>query len=302
MNQVTRARHVINKITRVNNGYNSFVRCLQVLITQCSSSQSKEIFKNEQGKSEKKHDLAADLYSAAYIHSLLQEEANKLTSSGRASYTATWHGLLSSPRLLRRCLVLFYTWMVILAVYLGVGMGISGNLDKHLDPYLVFGLAAFFEFASIVTCHLVLNRFGRKYPLVVFLLVTAVALYLVPMFWQAQRAYVSVAFYLLAKYGIGGAQLTCMILTGELYPTPMRSTGVGLSVAVARLGGVWAPQINVLSGTLGSIYVPFGIFSALALLACVLCAITLPETLNRPLPANIREAEELGSRTPPQSI
>lgn len=72
----------------------------------------------------------------------------------------------------------------------------------------------------------------------------------------------------------------------------MRSTGVGLSVALARLGGVWAPQINVLSSTLGSIYVPFIIFSAFTFLAGILCTL-LPETLNKQLPENIAQAKAM---------
>jgi OCT family organic cation transporter-like MFS transporter 4/5 len=232
-----------------------------------------------------------DIDSSMYVFDLMQEEAIRL-SANRVSYKTTLKGILHSPLLMRRCCVLFYTWMVILAVYLGIGMGISGNLDKYMNPYLVFFIAAVFEFASIVTCHLVLNKYGRKYPLVIFMLTTSVAIYLIPVYFNS-KPWVSIGFYFVAKYAIGAAQCTCMIFTSELYPTNMRGTGVGLSVALARLGGVWAPQINVLSSTLGSIYVPFVIFSLLALVSGLLCAITLPETLNKQLPTTLKEAKNL---------
>ena len=99
-------------------------------------------------------------------------------------------------------------------------------------------------------------------------------------------------FYFLAKYAIGASQLIFMIYTSELYPTTMRSTGVGLSVSIARLGGVWAPQINVLSSTLGSISIPFIIFSIAGCLASFF-AMFLPETLNKPLPQNLKEAKQM---------
>jgi hypothetical protein len=83
-----------------------------------------------------------------------------------------------------------------------------------------------------------------------------------------------------------------MIYTSELYPTPMRSTGVGLSVALARLGGVWAPQINVLNATIGSFNTPFIIFSLACLLAAFFC-LFLPETLNKPLPETAQQAQLL---------
>lgn len=224
---------------------------------------------------------------------VLQNEANKFSSLKKnTSYSRTWHGILKSPILLRRFFILIYTWMVVLAVYLGIGMGISGNLDKIMNPYLVFLIAAVCEFFSIVTCQLSLNRFGRKYPLVIFLIMNSASIYLIPVYFETKHIWVAIFFYFLAKYCIGAAQLTLMIYTSELCPTPMRSTGVGLCFALARLGGVWAPQINVLSSTLNSIYIPFSIFSIMALLAGVLCFL-LPETLNKQLPETLSEAKTL---------
>jgi MFS family permease len=156
---------------------------------------------------------------------------------------------------------------------------------------MLFVFSFNFKFINQNICHQSLNRLGRKYPLVVFMFCAAVCTYLIPMFYTS-RPWLTVIFYFLAKYVIGAAQLTCMIFTAELYPTQMRSTGVGLSVAIARLGGVWGPQISILKSTLNSVYVPFLIFTAFTSVACLL-ALFLPETLNKPLPENIVEAKDL---------
>lgn len=233
--------------------------------------------------------------SWTYIFSLLQEEASKLSQQkANSSYKRTLIGIMRSPILMRRCFILFYVWMVILAVYLGIGMGISGNLDRYIDPHLVFFIAACCEFAGVVTCRLVLDRFGRKYPLVCSITATAIAIYLIPVHFES-HPWVSIFVYFGAKYSIAIAQLISMIFTSELYPTPMRSTGVGLSIAIARLGGVLAPQINVLSSTLGSIYIPFVIFSVMSLVAAFFC-LFLPETLHKKLPENIKEAKALNKK------
>ena len=288
VDKVNEARHVLTKVTRYNSAYERFVDRFLNIFCRCWKNRNNFIHKRT--KIDVEHDATWD-----YILSLLRTEANNLAEAKKnTSYLQTLVGIIKSPILLRRCLILFYTWMVILAVYLGIGMGISGNLDKIMNPYLVFLIAAIFEFISIVTCHLTLNRFGRKYPLIVFLLITSISIYLIPVYYESQPNF-SILFYFLAKYSIGAAQLTCMIFTSELYPTPMRSTGVGLSVALARLGGVWAPQINVLSSTLGSIYIPFIIFSVSSLLAAILC-ILLPETLNKQLPETISQAKALNNR------
>ncbi len=185
--------------------------------------------------------------------------------------------------------------MVILAIYLGISGGIVSNLDKMFDPYFVFFIAAIFEFLSIVTVHLVLNRFGRKFPLVIFMLMSSITIYLIPYFLKSQPI-LTLIFYFISKYAISAAQATCMIFTSELYPTPIRSTGVGLSFAIARLGGVWSPQINVLSFTFDSIFVPFFIFSVNGVIAAILCLL-LPETLNKKLPETTTQAKALKNKS-----
>ena len=183
--------------------------------------------------------------------------------------------------------------MVILMVYLGMGMGISNAMDQHVDPYLMFLIQAGFEFLGIVTCHIALSHFNRKTPLIFFMALSSSAIFFIPFFFT-KYPMISCGFYLIAKYAISAAQLTCMIFTSETYPTSMRGTGVGLSVCLARVGGVWAPQVNVLGSRFG-FHVPYMIFSALALIAAF-SAVFLPQTMNKKLPDNTKEAEKIDSK------
>lgn len=59
---------------------------------------------------------------------------------------------------------------------------------------------------------------------------------------------------------------------------------------MARIGSILAPTINSLDDKYKGL--PFLIFGAAALAAAVV-AIILPETLNRKLPKNLEEAENL---------
>jgi MFS family permease len=310
-NKIQQARSVIEKISRVNNSYEKFcTRFLEFIPSKYSKKKQQQNQAKTQQESEEQelndpnNPFAEDVKNEnnnkitpnSWVHmfTLLQQESNKFaTARKNTSYKKTIKEILGSSILVKRCLILFYIWMVILAVYLGIGMGISGNLDKSFNPYIVFLIAAICEFLSIVTCHIVLNRFGRKYPLICFLVLCSIVIYLIPVFYETQP-FMTMVVYFIAKYAIGGAQLSCMIFTSELYPTPIRSTGVGLSIAIARLGGVWAPQINVLSFTFDSIFVPFVIFSVNALFAAILCSF-LPETLNKKLPENVSQAIALNN-------
>lgn len=286
--KVRDAIKVLKKIKKVNSSFKQFANRVKNIL--CKNKNNS--IENKQAKRDSfKIDFESEIASAQ-IFSLLQDEANKLESLRKnTSYKQTLKGILESTVLIKRCLIIFYNWMVILGVYLGIGMGISGNLDKYMNPYVVFFIAALCEFLSIVTCHIILNKFGRKYCYVFFMILCSLAIYLIPVYFHTHPK-LAMFFYFLAKYSIGASQLTFMIYTSELYPTTMRSTGVGLSVSIARLGGVWAPQINVLSSTLGSIYIPFIIFSIAACLASFF-AMLLPETLNKPLPQNLKEAKQM---------
>ncbi len=140
--------------------------------------------------------------SQAYMFDLLQDEAKKLDNLKKSNnYTNTIRGIFGSPMLIRRCLIIFYTWMILLAVYLGIGMGISGNLHRIMNPYLVFLIAAACEFVSIVTCHLVLNRFGRKHPMIIFMFICSIAIYLIPVYYKTFPR-VSMCFYFLGNFWI----------------------------------------------------------------------------------------------------
>jgi hypothetical protein len=98
-------------------------------------------------------DFDDDAYSS-YIFTLLQEDARKTANQKKLTYKDTINGVIYSPHLRKRSLILFYVWMVILLIYLGVGMSISDNLKHLIDPYLTFLIAAILEFCSIITCHL----------------------------------------------------------------------------------------------------------------------------------------------------
>lgn len=280
--KVREAQNVLKKISILNNTYNYY---MAGIIKRLSKKKSHEKYNYMQNYLKNEE-------TSVYIHTLLQEEANKFYKARKTqhSYTRTLVDITKSRTLMRRCFILFYIWSVILMVYLGIGMGITNVMDKLVNPHLIFLLQAICEFFGIVTCHLVLNRYGRKIPLIIFMILSAIVIVLVPVL-RFRYPIASCVVYLIAKYSISAAQLTCMIYTSELYPTPMRGTGVGLSATISRLGGVWAPQINVLSSTLG-FYVPYVVFSAFSLLAGI-SAIFLPETLNKSLPENVIEAEKM---------
>jgi hypothetical protein len=48
---------------------------------------------------------------------------------------------------------------------------------------------------------------------------------------------------LLGKIGVAGARSSARLLTGESFPTPIRTMGYGITGVTAGIGGIIAPQI-----------------------------------------------------------
>ncbi|NWT47195.1 S226A protein, partial [Uria aalge] len=88
----------------------------------------------------------------------------------------------------------------------------------------------------------------------------------------------------LAVIGKGclSASFNCVFLyTTELYPTPIRQTGLGFGSTMARVGGIVAPLVKMMDE-----YYPFlppAVYGVAPVVAAVAAGF-LPETLNRPLP------------------
>ncbi len=206
----------------------------------------------------------------------------------RYSYSHVLIGLIKSPVMRQRCLIIFYIMMTNLMVYLGIGMGITSLTNDR--PYEIFLFSIFAELFGLCLCHFCATKFDRKIPLILFFTLCSLSILTIPLTHKTYPT-ISLSSALCAKLFISAAQALSWIYTSETYPTVIRSTGVGLTVSMARLGGVWAPQISLLSQSVW-FPLPYIIFSICSLIAAI-CAIFLPETRTKlALPETIKQAEK----------
>ncbi|KAL8184138.1 UNVERIFIED_CONTAM: hypothetical protein K2H54_007424 [Gekko kuhli] len=104
----------------------------------------------------------------------------------------------------------------------------------------------------------------------------------------------------LAVLGKGclASSFNCLYLyTGELFPTVIRQTGMGLGSTLARVGGIVAPMVRITGEYFP--YLPPIIYGTATILSGI-AAIFLPETRNVPLPDTIEDVES--GRMPEQCI
>ncbi|UJR08454.1 hypothetical protein I4U23_012724 [Adineta vaga] len=212
----------------------------------------------------------------------------------RYSYTYVLTSLFKSSVMRQRCLIIFYIMMTNLMVYLGIGMGITALTNDR--PYEIFLLSVFTELFGLCLCHFCATKFGRKIPLIIFFTLCSLSILTIPLTHKKYPT-VSSSAALSAKLFISAAQALSWVYTSETFPTVIRSTGVGLTVSIARIGGVWAPQISLLSQSVW-FPLPYIIFSVSSAIAAI-CAIFLPETrIKTALPETIKQAEKVDPHVP----
>lgn len=89
-------------------------------------------------------------------------------------------------------------------------------------------------------------------------------------------------------WGMSISFATVYLYAGELFPTVVRNSGVGLSSTVARVGSMVAPFVATLSST--SYWLPPLVFGITPLIGAGLCML-LPDTRGKKLPDTLEEGE-----------
>ena len=97
--------------------------------------------------------------------------------------------------------------------------------------------------------------------------------------------------FLISKLSITASFLIIYPFAGELYPTELRSIGLSLDSYVSNLGLIAVPFIVYLG--VENLVLPLIIMGVISTVGGVF-SLLLPETLNKPLPQTLEEAEEFG--------
>ncbi|XP_070567464.1 organic cation transporter protein-like [Ptychodera flava] len=172
--------------------------------------------------------------------------------------------------------------------------GISFNASNLSgNDFINVGISGLVEIPSyLCIIYLMETKMGRRYTffsstLLVFIF--SMCLVFTPM--CDGITWLRITFAMIAKFGVAGMYTIIWFIAVELYPTSVRSVGMGVTSTFSMMGSTAAPQILYL----GKWWEPFPnvIFSLTSIFAGGLILL-LPETRGKALPDTIADAEKFG--------
>ncbi|XP_010225647.1 PREDICTED: solute carrier family 22 member 6-A-like [Tinamus guttatus] len=213
---------------------------------------------------------------------VLKANMHKELATMKASYSVS--DLVRTPAIRRIFLCLSIARFSISFSYYGLAMDLQ---NFGVSIYLIQVIFGAVDFPAKALVTISLSYIGRRVTLVVSL-VCAGCVIITNIFVSTELQTVRTALAVIGK-GCLSASFNCVFLfTTELYPTPIRQTGLGFGSTMARVGGIVAPLVKMMDE-----YYPFlpPVVYGAAPVASAVAASFLPETLNMSLPDTIEEVE-----------
>lgn len=178
-----------------------------------------------------------------------------------------------------------FNWGVNSMVY--YGLSLSTN-DMGVDNYIAFFVSAAVELPAYLAClFLLYTPLGRRFTTSGFEILGGIACF-ITMFLPYGGLRLAIA--MAGKFAISASFALIYVYAAEVFPTPLRSAGIGFCSAAARVAAIICPMILLL----GEYYdrLPLFIFSGCSVLAGLL-VLLLPETQDTSLPETIEEGEAI---------
>ncbi|XP_067664797.1 organic cation transporter protein-like [Haliotis asinina] len=215
-------------------------------------------------------------------------EANE-TETGKADVMYSCLDLVRTKFMLKICAVVWFSWLIDSLTYFSLYLTSSSLADDH---YLNFFLNSLAEIPSGPLNLFVGKRWGRRVFFMFFhvqagvCLLVATTIRALAVGQAASTAATVLAF--IGKIGNSACFNAMFVYAPEIFPTNLRSAGMGSGSTAARVGGMIAPFISILADI--APWAPGTIFGV----ACLVTAglnYFLPEPEGRELPQTIEDVK-----------
>ncbi|XP_067400090.1 solute carrier family 22 member 6-A-like [Emydura macquarii macquarii] len=213
---------------------------------------------------------------------ILKSQMQKELSTVKSSYTVV--DLVRTPAICRIFCCLSVVWFSTSFSYYGLAMDLQNFGVNIYLIQLIFGAV---DFPAKVVVTISMSYIGRRVTLSASLFLAGLVI-IINIFVSRELQIVRTSLAVIGK-GCLSATFNCVFLyTTELYPTPIRQTGLGFGSTMARVGGIVAPLAKMLDEYFS--FLPPIVYGTAPIISGI-AATFLPETLNQPLPDTIEEVE-----------
>ncbi|XJZ29170.1 MFS transporter [Bacillota bacterium Lsc_1132] len=152
--------------------------------------------------------------------------------------------MLWSKEYARQTTMLWILWFTVVFSYYGMFLWLPSvmimkgfTLIKSFEYILIMTLA---QLPGYFTAAWLIEKLGRKFVLVVYLIGTAISAYL---FGTAETTVLLITSGILLSFFNLGAWGALYAYTPEQYPTVIRGTGSGMAASFGRVGGIIGPLL-----------------------------------------------------------
>ncbi|XP_063534512.1 organic cation transporter protein isoform X2 [Cydia strobilella] len=201
-------------------------------------------------------------------------------------HSAGTSDLFKTPNMLKKSLIICGCWFANSVVYYGLSLN-TGKLEGN--PYFITFLMGVVELPSYVIIVYFLDRVGHRALISTMMLLGGISCLVVAALPHGSTS--TTGIVMVGKLFISGSYSIIYKYSAELFPTVVRSSGVGLGSMCASVSGALTPLISLLD-TLNP-KIPTIIFGFLALLSGA-STFFLPETIGRNLPQSLEDGEKFG--------
>ncbi|XP_066151265.1 organic cation transporter protein-like [Euwallacea fornicatus] len=219
------------------------------------------------------------------VKASIEEPLKTLINTSRSSNN-TLKDMFSNAALRVRCLLLFLSWSLAGVTFYAF-LQYVGHISQNL--FLTVALGSLSSLPGTIICVFLISRYGRKPTIISSFLVTALCSLLILSFPKGFYIldWPRVALTGLATIGLSISIPAMYLFTGELFPTTLRNSGVGMSMMFSRLGSMVAPLVVSLQDTAG--FLPLLVIGGVTLLQAALVAF-LPE-VREGLPDTVQDVK-----------
>jgi len=201
--------------------------------------------------------------------------------------TGSFIDIFRYPNIALKSVNIFLGWLVNTMLYYGITMHMTALPGS---PFLLVVISGGVEIPAYLFCLLCLNRLGRRTMTAGSMILAGIACFPCPFIADGQ---IVTGLAIAGKFFTSIAFAVIYIFTAELFPTCIRTSGIGLSSLCARIGGIVFPIIIGFFDGRGHPEIPMLVFGVVSLVSGTLTAF-LPETLNKVLPETLEQADEFG--------